>query len=82
MQLRKCCNHPYLLEHPLDPETGDLVLNDGVMKNAGKMLVLDMMLKALKERGHKVTLYTPVLFSFTFGKLLYSYFDYENNFLK
>ena len=56
MQLRKCCNHPYLLEHPLDPETGDLVLNDGVMKNAGKMLVLDMMLKALKERGHKVTL--------------------------
>lgn len=60
MQLRKCCNHPYLLEHPLDPETGDLVLNDGVMKNAGKMLVLDMMLKALKERGHKVLIFSQM----------------------
>ena len=23
MQLRKCCNHPYLLEYPLDRATGE-----------------------------------------------------------
>lgn len=56
MQLRKCCNHPYLLEHPLDPKTGDLALTEGVVTSSGKMLVLDRMLKELKKRGHRVCL--------------------------
>ena len=54
MQLRKCCNHPYLLEHPLDEATGELALTEEVIKTSGKMLVLDRMLPELKKRGHRV----------------------------
>ncbi|XP_035824753.1 lymphocyte-specific helicase isoform X2 [Aplysia californica] len=60
MQLRKCCNHPYLLEHPLDPSTGDLALTEGVVKTSGKMLVLDKMLKELKKRGHRVLIFSQM----------------------
>lgn len=65
MQLRKCCNHPYLLEHPLDPKTGDLALTDGVISASGKMLVLDKMLAELKKRGHRV--FTLFFFKNSFG---------------
>ncbi|XP_059141217.1 lymphocyte-specific helicase-like [Physella acuta] len=60
MQLRKCCNHPYLLEHPLDPKTGDLALTEGVVTSSGKMLVLDRMLKELKKRGHRVLIFSQM----------------------
>uniref|UniRef100_A0A0B7AEL0 Helicase ATP-binding domain-containing protein n=1 Tax=Arion vulgaris TaxID=1028688 RepID=A0A0B7AEL0_9EUPU len=60
MQLRKCCNHPYLLEHPLDPKTGDLALTDGVITTSGKMLVLDKMLTELKKRGHRVLIFSQM----------------------
>ena len=53
MQLRKCCNHPYLIEHPLD-EAGDLTLDEGIVNTSGKMVVLDKMLKELKNNGHRV----------------------------
>lgn len=58
MQLRKCCNHPYLLEHPVDPKTGELALTQDVITVSGKMLVLDKMLAELKKRGHRVSLFT------------------------
>lgn len=59
MQLRKCCNHPYLLEHPVDPKTGELALTQDVITVSGKMLVLDKMLAELKKRGHRVSLFHP-----------------------
>ena len=54
MQLRKCCSHPFLLEHPLDPKTGELCLDERIVSQSGKMLVLDRMLKELQRRQHKV----------------------------
>ena len=54
MQLRKCCSHPFLLEHPLDPKTGELSLDERIVSQSGKMLVLDRMLKELQRRQHKV----------------------------
>ncbi|GFS25332.1 lymphocyte-specific helicase-like [Elysia marginata] len=60
MQLRKCCNHPYLLEHPLDPATGELALTEGVVSSSGKMLVLDRMLPELKKRGHRVLIFSQM----------------------
>ncbi|CAG5134454.1 unnamed protein product, partial [Candidula unifasciata] len=60
MQLRKCCNHPYLLEHPVDPETGDLALTEDVITASGKMLVLDKMLAELKKRGHRVLIFSQM----------------------
>nr|KAI8763669.1 lymphocyte-specific helicase isoform X2 [Biomphalaria glabrata] len=60
MQLRKCCNHPYLLEHPIDATTGNLVLNEGIITSSGKMQVLDQMLAELKRRGHRVLLFSQM----------------------
>ena len=53
-QLRKCCNHPYLLEYPLDPATQEFRVDEEVVSSSGKFLVLDRLLPALKKRGHKV----------------------------
>ena len=54
MQLRKCCSHPFLLEHPLDKKTGELSIDERIVSQSGKMLILDRMLKELRRRGHKV----------------------------
>lgn len=52
MQLRKCCNHPYLFDgaEPGPPYTTDLHL----VVNSGKMVVLDKLLPKLKEQGKLV----------------------------
>ena len=49
MQLRKCCNHPYLFDgaEPGPPYTTDMHL----VTNSGKMVVLDKLLPKLKEQG-------------------------------
>ena len=57
MLLRKTCNHPYLVEYPLVVETGDYRMDEELITCCGKTLVLDQMLKALKERSHKVRKY-------------------------
>lgn len=55
MQLRKACNHPYLFtgleDRTLDP------LGDHVIQNCGKMILLDKLLKKLKERGNRVLVF-------------------------
>lgn len=53
MQLRKCCNHPYLLEYPLT-ESGDYKIDEDLVQTCGKMKLLDAMLSELKLRKHKV----------------------------
>ena len=59
MQLRKCVNHPYLLEFPLTAD-GDFKIDEEVVTCSGKMLLLDRMLPALLRDGHKVQLYPPM----------------------
>jgi len=58
MQLRKCCNHPYLFpgieDRSMDP------MGDHLYKNCGKMLLLDKLLSKLKERGHRVLLFSQM----------------------
>ena len=53
MLLRKCCNHPYLLEYPLTDD-GQFLVNEELIQSSGKLQILDKLLKALKENGHKV----------------------------
>lgn len=50
-------NHPYLIHYPLD-DCGLGLVDDNIVKSAGKLLVLDAMLKKLKERGHKVLFFS------------------------
>ena len=62
MQLRKCCNHPYLFDgaEPGPPYTTDLHL----VVNSGKMVVLDKLLPKVKEQGMKTILKNYAVCSF------------------
>ncbi|XP_069466693.1 lymphoid-specific helicase [Ambystoma mexicanum] len=60
MLLRKCCNHPYLIEYPLDPATQDFKVDEELVTNSGKFLLLDRMLPELKKRGHKVLIFSQM----------------------
>ncbi|CCF57798.1 hypothetical protein KAFR_0D01520 [Kazachstania africana CBS 2517] len=75
MQLRKCCNHPYLFEgaEPGPPYTTD----EHLIFNSGKMIILDKLLKRLKAKGSRLLIFSQM------SRLLdiledYCYFrDYE-----
>ncbi|KAE8553452.1 chromatin remodeling complex Adenosinetriphosphatase [Talaromyces marneffei ATCC 18224] len=58
MQLRKCCNHPYLFEgaEPGPPYTTDEHLVD----NSGKMVVLDKILNRMKKQGSRVLIFSQM----------------------
>ena len=58
MQLRKCCNHPYLFEgaEPGPPYTTD----EHLVHNAGKMMVLDKLLKRLRAQGSRVLIFSQM----------------------
>ena len=54
VMLRKCVNHPYLLEFPLTEE-GEFHVDEQLVSCCGKMMLLDKMLSALLREGHKVS---------------------------
>ncbi|OCL14586.1 hypothetical protein AOQ84DRAFT_404523, partial [Glonium stellatum] len=58
MQLRKCCNHPYLFEgaEPGPPYTTD----EHLVNNAAKMVMLDKLLKRLKAQGSRVLIFSQM----------------------
>ncbi|GAA5937174.1 uncharacterized protein JCM15063_002831 [Sporobolomyces koalae] len=58
MQLRKCCNHPYLFDgaEPGPPFTTD----EHLVEAAGKMMVLDKLLKAMKAKGSRVLIFSQM----------------------
>nr|XP_026696391.1 lymphoid-specific helicase-like [Ciona intestinalis] len=60
MQLRKCCNHPYLIQYPLQPGTDIFKVDEDLITSCGKMMLLDRMLPVLKERKHKVLLFSQM----------------------
>ncbi|GBG88593.1 hypothetical protein CBR_g48123 [Chara braunii] len=58
MQLRKCCNHPYLFQgaEPGPPFT----TGEHLIQNAGKMVLLDKLLMKLKERDSRVLIFSQM----------------------
>jgi SWI/SNF-related matrix-associated actin-dependent regulator of chromatin subfamily A member 5 len=58
MQLRKCCNHPYLFDgaEPGPPFTTD----EHLVFNSGKMKILDKLLKNMKEKGSRVLIFSQM----------------------
>jgi len=52
MQMRKNCNHPYLFQGPIDG-MGQLVVDERMVLGAGKLVILDRMLKQLREDEDK-----------------------------
>lgn len=58
MQLRKCCNHPYLFDgaEPGPPYTTDVHLVD----NCGKMVILDKLLPKLQAQESRVLIFSQM----------------------
>lgn len=58
MQLRKCCNHPYLFQgaEPGPP----YMTGDHLITSAGKMVLLDKLLPKLKERDSRVLIFSQM----------------------
>ena len=58
MQLRKACNHPYLFEGMEDRKQDPL--GEHLVTNCGKMVLLDKLLQKMKERGHRVLIFSQM----------------------
>ncbi|EAW24805.1 putative SNF2 family helicase/ATPase [Aspergillus fischeri NRRL 181] len=58
MQLRKCCNHPYLFEgaEPGPPYTTD----EHLVYNSGKMVILDKLLARMQQQGSRVLIFSQM----------------------
>lgn len=58
MQLRKCCNHPYLFEgaEPGPPYTTD----EHLVYNSGKMVILDKILTRMQKQGSRVLIFSQM----------------------
>lgn len=58
MQLRKCCNHPYLFD---GAEQGPPYMNGPhIIENSGKMVILDKLLTKLKEQDSRVLIFSQM----------------------
>jgi SWI/SNF-related matrix-associated actin-dependent regulator of chromatin subfamily A member 5 len=58
MQLRKCCNHPYLFEGAEDKTLPPF--GDHLVTNSGKMMLLDKLLVKLKAQGSRVLIFSQM----------------------
>ncbi|UMM35871.1 hypothetical protein L5515_008295 [Caenorhabditis briggsae] len=63
MELKKCCNHPYLfvkasLEAP--KEKNGMYEGTALIKNSGKFVLLQKMLRKLKDTGHRVLIFSQM----------------------
>lgn len=65
MELRKCCNHPYLIKGVEQNETDHLSLKEQVYQTlvdaSGKMVLIDKLLPKLKAGGHKVLIFSQMV---------------------
>ena len=58
MQLRKCCNHPYLFEgaEPGPP----FMTGEHLVTTSGKLILLDKLLPKLQQRGSRVLIFSQM----------------------
>eukprot|EP00742_Colponemidia_sp_Colp-10_P009005 GILJ01009787.1.p1 GENE.GILJ01009787.1~~GILJ01009787.1.p1 ORF type:complete len:1414 (+),score=330.67 GILJ01009787.1:621-4244(+) len=62
MELRKCCNHPYMINGVYDKETEECITQHDKLKKmteaSGKMVLLSKLLPKLKDENHKVLVFS------------------------
>lgn len=64
MELRKCCNHPFLLNGVEDKAAQGIEIKsrqdeiDFLVKSSGKLVLLDKLLSKLKAGGHRVLIFS------------------------
>ncbi|XP_056591862.1 chromodomain-helicase-DNA-binding protein 1 isoform X2 [Triplophysa dalaica] len=62
MELKKCCNHCYLIKPPEENEFYSR--QEGLqhlIRSSGKLVLLDKLLVRLKERGHRVLIFSQMV---------------------
>jgi ATP-dependent helicase STH1/SNF2 len=64
MQLRKICQHPFLFESVEDKMNPGGLVDDKLIRNSGKIELLNRVLPKFFATGHRVSslLYIPALF--------------------
>ncbi|XP_037719873.1 chromodomain-helicase-DNA-binding protein 3 [Drosophila subpulchrella] len=63
MDLRKCCNHPYLFPSAVEEaviSTSGLYEVNSLTEASGKLVLLSKMLKQLKAQGHRVLIFSQM----------------------
>ncbi len=62
MQLRKCLCHPFVYSEAIEDKTVDTeTMNRNLIEASGKLLLLKIMLPKLKERGHRLLIFSQFL---------------------
>lgn len=59
MELKKCCNHPYLFDNAENPAENNKVYT--MIHASGKLALLDKLLLRLKEDGHRVLIFSQMV---------------------
>uniref|UniRef100_A0A670JBL3 Chromodomain helicase DNA binding protein 2 n=1 Tax=Podarcis muralis TaxID=64176 RepID=A0A670JBL3_PODMU len=62
MELKKCCNHCYLIKAPEENEREnrqELLLS--LIRSSGKLILLDKLLSRLRERGNRVLIFSQMV---------------------
>lgn len=63
MQLRKCCNHPWLIkgieqQHLGEEDVSDEIRIKKMVEASGKFILLEKFLPKLKNEGHRILLFS------------------------
>jgi superfamily II DNA or RNA helicase len=65
MELRKCCNHPFLIKGAEDSITNGsqdaTEIFEAMVSSSGKMVLLDKLLPHLRAGGHKVLIFSQMV---------------------
>lgn len=59
MELKKCCNHPYLFDGVEDSNATDAMT--ALIRASGKMILLDKLLLRLRDAGHRVLIFSQMV---------------------
>lgn len=72
MELRKCCNHPFLIKGAEEQILSEIKLTNldknedeiqltGLIQSSGKMVLIDKLLPKLLQDGHKVLIFSQMV---------------------
>ena len=74
VQLRKCCNHPYLLDY--EEVASQQFIDERMVASSGKMTVLDKLLTKLQAEAHKCLIFSQFT---TMLDILQDYLDWKGH---
>ncbi|XP_077218818.1 protein CHROMATIN REMODELING 5-like isoform X2 [Tasmannia lanceolata] len=66
VELKKCCNHPFLFESADHGYGGDTNINDSskierIVLSSGKLVILDKLLTRLRQTNHRVLIFSQMV---------------------